>query len=107
MSKKTYTHQSWPAWFFGPNGAKQIFQSADEVPAGWQDHPSKVGAGPDVTVADDDPRVVKLIDDNTAEDLVGHLELMQEQNDEIEFSPKWPKLRLAKTIVANGGPLED
>jgi hypothetical protein len=32
----------WPGWFYGPNGAAAIFQSRDEVPAGWEDHPSKV-----------------------------------------------------------------
>lgn len=35
------TH-SYPAWFYGPNGASQIFTSDADVPAGWQDHPSKV-----------------------------------------------------------------
>jgi hypothetical protein len=35
------TH-SYPAWFYGPNGQEQIFNSDEEVPAGWQDHPSKV-----------------------------------------------------------------
>jgi hypothetical protein len=33
---------SYPAWFYGPNGQSQIFQSDNEVPAGWQDHPSKI-----------------------------------------------------------------
>jgi len=32
----------WPAWRYGPNGRAEIFQSAGEVPAGWQDHPTKV-----------------------------------------------------------------
>lgn len=32
----------WPAWRFGPDGAKEVFQSAEEVPPGWHDHPSKV-----------------------------------------------------------------
>lgn len=35
--------KNWPAWFYGPNGQSDVFDSADEVPAGWQDHPSKVG----------------------------------------------------------------
>lgn len=34
----------WPAWYYGPNGASQIFETEGEVPAGWVDHPSKVGA---------------------------------------------------------------
>jgi hypothetical protein len=102
-----YVFQAWPAYRYGPNGQSAIFQSAEEVPDGWQDHPNKVGGSPDVILDDNDDRVAKLIADNTAEDLIGHLELMQEQDQSIEFHPKWPKLRLAKTIVAFGGPLED
>jgi hypothetical protein len=33
-----------PAWFYGPNGQAKIFDDLKDVPAGWQDHPSKVGA---------------------------------------------------------------
>lgn len=36
--------QTWPAWRYGPNGAADIFDSESAVPAGWKDHPSKVGA---------------------------------------------------------------
>jgi hypothetical protein len=32
-----------PAWFYGPNGQAKIFGDPSDVPAGWQDHPSKVG----------------------------------------------------------------
>lgn len=31
----------WPAWYFGPNGEERIFQKIEDVPKGWQDHPSK------------------------------------------------------------------
>jgi hypothetical protein len=34
--------QSWPAWFYGPKGEAAIFQSQGDVPAGWEDDPSKV-----------------------------------------------------------------
>jgi hypothetical protein len=34
----------YPAWRYGPNGQSQIFQSPADVPAGWQDHPSKVSS---------------------------------------------------------------
>jgi len=34
--------QNTPAWFYGPNGAAKIFDNLDDVPAGWQDHPSKI-----------------------------------------------------------------
>ena len=31
----------WPSWRFGPNGQRQIFQSADEVPLGWFETPAE------------------------------------------------------------------
>ena len=33
-----YEYQPWPSWAFGPNGQSAIFQSEDEVPAGWEHH---------------------------------------------------------------------
>jgi hypothetical protein len=36
----------WPGWYYGPDNASAIFESADEVPEGWEDHPSKVKAAP-------------------------------------------------------------
>lgn len=36
------TTRNGPAWFYGPNGQSQVFEPGDDVPAGWQDHPSKV-----------------------------------------------------------------
>jgi hypothetical protein len=38
-----YEHQAFPAWFYGPNGEAEIFQAEEDVPAGWVDHPAKVG----------------------------------------------------------------
>jgi len=35
---------AFPSWMYGPNGASAVFKSAEEVPAGWADHPSKVVA---------------------------------------------------------------
>lgn len=32
----------WPAWRYGPGGKSDVFKSADDVPEGWADHPSKV-----------------------------------------------------------------
>lgn len=36
-----YVHQSWPAWRYSPEGARRVFQSADDVPEGWFDSPTK------------------------------------------------------------------
>lgn len=44
-------HSSWPAWFYGPNNQSDTFGSAEEVPAGWVDHPSLVAAEKVITPA--------------------------------------------------------
>lgn len=31
----------WPSWRYGPNGEAEIFETEDQVPAGWADHPDK------------------------------------------------------------------
>lgn len=37
----------FPQWAHGPDGQSGVFNSAEEIPAGWVDHPSKVkGAAP-------------------------------------------------------------
>jgi len=33
--------KAWPSWRYGPNGEAEIFEKAEDVPKGWQDHPSK------------------------------------------------------------------
>lgn len=38
------SEQRWPAWRYGPGGKGAVFESPDDVPSGWEDHPSKVGA---------------------------------------------------------------
>lgn len=38
------SQKDFPAWMYGPNDAAEIFESADDIPAGWVDHPSKVKA---------------------------------------------------------------
>lgn len=32
-----------PAWFYGKDGQSQIVQPGEKIPAGFEDHPSKVG----------------------------------------------------------------
>lgn len=106
----TYQYQAWPAYYYGPDGQSEIFQSEDEVPEGWEDHPSKVGkdasksssateeAGADL--ADDNETVQLLINNKTAEQLVQILEDGEEEDDSVEFLKSWPKMKLAKAIVA-------
>jgi hypothetical protein len=42
-------HQEFPQWAYGPGGAADVFNSADEIPAGWVDHPSKVKGAADTS----------------------------------------------------------
>lgn len=39
--------KGFPSCRYGPDGQSAVFQSKDEVPAGWVDHPSKVKGAPD------------------------------------------------------------
>lgn len=99
--------QHWPSWRYSaerPDG--QIFQSEEEVPEGWVDHPSKIGKAPVQqhaadAVSDDNDVVQELVDAKGQKELVDILEKAQKKNDKIEFLPSWPKLKLAKTIVAH------
>lgn len=34
---------AFPSWRYGPDGQADVFACAEDVPPGWQDHPSKVG----------------------------------------------------------------
>lgn len=45
---------TFPSWFYGPDGQAAVFDDADSVPAGWQDHPSKVKAKPAKAKPSDD-----------------------------------------------------
>lgn len=36
----------FPKWFYGPKGAAEVFESAEEVPEGWVEHPSKLDGAP-------------------------------------------------------------
>lgn len=40
MAKNVPDHTTFPAWFYGPDGQSAIFESAEEVPSGWRDHPA-------------------------------------------------------------------
>jgi hypothetical protein len=101
-----YVHQEWPAWFYGPNGAAHIFNSPEEVPNGWASHPSLVGKKAEIkeaalNISDDNSAVIELMK-KTAAELIQILTVAQSVDETIEFLPSWPKMRLAKTIVAHG-----
>jgi len=87
---------SWPAWYYGPDGRAEIFKSAEEVPSGWEDHPSKVkapkgkGAAKEPVVTDDpykdlsDGDIMKKLDDA-----------------KVDYKTDWPRDKLVALLKAN------
>ena len=47
--------QLWPSFRYGPNGEAQIFDRAEDVPEGWEDHPSKFAKAESEAVVSDPP----------------------------------------------------
>lgn len=37
---------TFPSWRYGPADQAEIFETADAVPEGWEDHPEKVKVHP-------------------------------------------------------------
>lgn len=33
--------ETFPSWRYGPDGEAKVCLTADDVPAGWTDHPAK------------------------------------------------------------------
>jgi hypothetical protein len=114
----TYVFQAWPSWRYGPNGEAEIFESEDQVPEGWLDHPAKFDTNSPQARADAEAVAKRqealqkedeaantleaLIDNFSQKELAEHLAAMQAENSSIEFAPTWPKVKLAQVILANG-----
>lgn len=107
----------FPQWFYGPSGESQIFHSSDEVPEGWADTPKKARhleraadiAGVKGPRVNEEAAAKILAETFTQADLVAHLEELRSHDARIEFSPSWPKLKLAQVIIANdsAGPVKE
>ena len=96
----TIQSESWPAWFYGPEGQSELFQNHDEVPEGWADHPSKVEMGP---APIEEPEAVtehshvppayeELANENTHAQLISMIDSANEERDEedqIEYAGNW------------------
>lgn len=86
---------SWPAWYYGPDGAAEIFNNDDEVPEGWQDHPSKVG-GQKAPKADAVVPVDSPYKDWDDAKVVGELKQRK-----VEFGARWPRNKLEALLIAD------
>lgn len=123
----------WPGMRYGPNNTYCIFEGPDEVPEGWTDNPNRqkgfkplapmikvaaavppaelIPASEDLAppLSPDGPAVVteeqikEMEEKFLNRDMVAMLELMQAEDDNIEFSAKWPGAKLARCILENGG----
>lgn len=95
MSDETDDKVHWPAWYYGPDDAAEVFNSEDEVPEGWHDHPSKVGgakkAKADAPVPVDSP--YKDWDDAR---IVAELKTRK-----IEFGARWPRVKHEALLIAD------
>jgi hypothetical protein len=81
----------WPSWRYGPDGQEAIFQSEDEVPEGWEDHPSKIGKS--AKSVDDDDKTADGYEEFSEADLITEL-----KGRKAEFSEKWGKPRLIAAL---------
>jgi hypothetical protein len=63
----TYQHVEWPSWRYGPNGEARIFESADDVPAGWTDSPGKPALVPTIISKKAMRALAKAAGDDTPE----------------------------------------
>jgi hypothetical protein len=46
----------FPTWRYGPDGQSAVFQSAEDIPEGWEDHPSKIKGASDPSEVGPAPR---------------------------------------------------
>ena len=84
---------SWPAFFFGPEGASAQFANQDEVPEGWVDDPKKLdkpaAKGKGKAAPAESP-----YKDKTDAEVVAELKLRN-----IDFNDKWPRTKLEGLLI--------
>lgn len=93
---------TWPGWYYGPDGAAEIFNGPDEVPEGWEDHPAKVAAkAPRKPAAPPKGGLKEKVDaltkDLEAMDRADLVELANEKS--LQFAPDASKDDLIKIIL--------
>jgi hypothetical protein len=87
-----HTSRDWPSWRYGPGEQAAIFNSPEEVPDGWETHPSLVK----------EPKVKAAKGDETNEfDKLTLPELQAACTErKIEFQEKWPRDKLISILKA-------
>lgn len=87
-----HTSRDWPSWRYGPGQQAAIFNSEEEVPDGWEKHPSEVK----------EPKTKVAKADETSEfDKLTVPELQAACTErKIEFQEKWPRDKLISILKA-------
>lgn len=121
-----YQYQEWPAMRYGPDGQTEVFNSEDEVPEGWVNHPSKLGKkasekireelDPMTNEGDDDeePETIELDAKDIAEalsqdELIAKIDEVNEEraeDEQIEYAGNWSKVKLAQALIDAGVEVE-
>ena len=73
----------WPKWFYTADGDSAIFNEANDVPEGWEDHPSKFIL-----------KVVEVVPEGISQARADYTEVFGKNP-----SPSWDELRLNKMIA--------
>lgn len=94
MSDTSAQFPSWPAWFYGPKGQSEIFQSEEQVPEGWEDHPSKFQRGASKTATTPTPPEPSKYKDKTDAEVIEELKKRK-----IDHNARWPRPKLEALLV--------
>lgn len=80
----------WPSWRYGPGGEAAVFNSPEEVPEGWEDHPSKVK----------EPKPAKQVQAEAAVmDELTDQEIMEQLSAAgLQFNKNWPRSKLLAVL---------
>lgn len=96
------SEKRWPAWCVGPGGEEAIFNSAKEMPNGWEPKRKASVAG--------DERTSGISDKDAAAVVMTKAEAMEALGaSNIEFDAKAKKLELVKLVLwaINEGKIEE
>lgn len=85
-------YQAFPAYWYGPAGEAEIFQSEDEIPEGWVSHPWKVGKKAAAKQAEPE---VSPYEGKTHAELVSLA-----KHRKVEFGTNWPATKIEAALIA-------
>jgi hypothetical protein len=106
-----YVYQEWPRCFYGPNGQCEEFNSLDEVPEGWVEHPKMLADDYEEPDPDDEgeeeddftaDEIAAVYSQDALVDMINAANTGRAETDKIEFLGNWSKVRLAQALLDGG-----